>query len=241
MCKYKLKKVVQQMSSVSIDGKSDGFGAQYQAKLSGIALARQQGRCYCHTPFVEMEHLEDETVLSMEAFGGLRSDPCCDPLNTETIPFAQEVHYASDPSTYYTDNVRQYLRQLYDSNTKEKKDNCDVIIHARRGDQKNGDPRFTSDARIIKTVEKAKEWFPTEQICLFSEGKAEDFHFVKGVDLHLNGSVRDTFHSMVSAPHLVVADSSFSYTAALLNENDVIVTNSDWWHKPLSHWRTMRL
>ena len=144
------------------------------------------------------------------------------------------------------------LRQLYNSNAKEKKDNCDVIIHARRGDahpssdyaQKNnpnGDPRFTSDSRIIKTVEKVKEWFSTKQICLFSEGEAEDFAFVEGVDLHLNGSVRDTFHSMVSAPHLVVADSSFSYTAALLNENDVIVTNPDWWHKPLSHWRTMKL
>ncbi len=32
-----------------------------------------------------MEHLEGETVESMEAFGGLRSDPCCDSPKTETI------------------------------------------------------------------------------------------------------------------------------------------------------------
>ena len=236
-----------------IAGKTDGFGAQYQAKLSGVALARKEGRCYCHAPFDTMEHLDggDETVSDMEAFGGMRSDACCNTQNVETRLYADEVHWSAKPSDYYTSDVRRELRDMYDANPKRKTDACEVVIHARRGDSHpsheyakrhnpDGDPRFTSDTRLQSTVAQAKARFPDEKVCVFSEGDRESFPALPAdVELHLNGSIRDTFHSMVTAPRLVVADSSFSYTAGLLNQNQVYVTNRHWWHRPLDHWESL--
>ena len=57
-----------------------------------------------------------------------------------------------------------------------------------------------------------------------------------GVDVHLNGNVKESFHMMVSARRLVIAKSSFSYVAGLLNKNNVYYANQNWWHKPLDHW-----
>ena len=241
------------MSSICIDGKSDGFGAQYQAKMSGIALSRKESRCYCHEPFKTMEHLDDtgESVADMEAFCGLRSDRCCDRTDMSTVPISDAVHWAKRPSEYYSDDVLAEIRAMYDSGPKPRvPSECDIVIHARRGDtdpshqyakrhHPQGDPRFTSDSRIAKTIERMKHDFPGEQICVFSEGKKTDFRLPRDVKLYLNGSVRSVFHAMVSAPRLVIADSSFSYTAGLINQNAVYTTNPEWWHKPLDRWHQL--
>jgi hypothetical protein len=52
--------------------------------------------------------------------------------------------------------------------------------------------------------------------------------------MHLNGDVFECLHSLITADILVMAKSSFSYTAALLSRG--IVIYSPFWHAPLQQW-----
>ena len=65
----------------------------------------------------------------------------------------------------------------------------------------------------------------------------EAFSEIKVV-MHINEEIQLTFHHLVMADVLVLARSSFSYCAGLLNKNIKIanlITN--WWHKPLRSWQ----
>ena len=72
-------------------------------------------------------------------------------------------------------------------------------------------------------------------------GETQDFKNIINeypkVVLHLDENIRITFHSLVKADLLILSKSSFSYSAALLNENIVDATIiKSWWHKPLKKW-----
>ena len=56
-------------------------------------------------------------------------------------------------------------------------------------------------------------------ISICSEGNESDFNELKEsyVDFYLNKCVKTTFHMMVKAKVLIVAKSSFSYAAGILN------------------------
>ena len=78
---------------------------------------------------------------------------------------------------------------------------------------------------------------------IFSEGEETDFQDiveafpnVKTV-MHINEEIQLTFHYLVMADVLILAKSSFSYCAGLLNKNKIIANLiSKWWHKPLRSW-----
>ncbi len=55
-----------------------------------------------------------------------------------------------------------------------------------------------------------------------------------GTVFHLNECPFTTFHHMVSADVLVMAKSSFSYSAALFSNGIKIYL--PFWHKPLQNW-----
>ena len=81
-------------------------------------------------------------------------------------------------------------------------------------------------------------------IHIFSQGEESDFKDItdsfnnKSIIFHLNEEIQLTFHSLVKADYLIIAKSSFSYSAALFNENTVIGnTVTRWWHKPLKKWK----
>lgn len=82
------------------------------------------------------------------------------------------------------------------------------------------------------------------RVHIFSEGKPDDFTDIEeiinnntSIEFHLQEDIQNTFHAMVEADILIVAKSSFSYTAALLNKNKIIGNLiENWWHKPLESW-----
>ena len=72
---------------------------------------------------------------------------------------------------------------------------------------------------------------------IYSQGEVADFNdflCIPNIFLHINGDVFETFVDLVSADILITSFSSFSYTAALLNENTVYYHR--FWHSPLKHW-----
>jgi hypothetical protein len=82
-----------------------------------------------------------------------------------------------------------------------------------------------------------KKEYPTYTITLHSQGNLADFSDLMGENItcKLNEDIRQTFHSFVTAKVFVMAKSSLSYSAAILNEGTVYY--QEFWHKPLDGWK----
>ena len=81
-----------------------------------------------------------------------------------------------------------------------------------------------------------KTKYPNYNIIIFSEGNIDDFKDfnLEENNFKLNLEIKETFHSLVKAKILITSKSSFSYSAALLNENTIYYM--DFWHKALDNW-----
>lgn len=222
------------MKTLTIKGKSDGFGAQYQAILSGIAYCNYMNYKYIHTPFSRMSH--NENITNLNQFIGIP------PSNETQIDIIEkccgDVHFSKNPDIYYTPEVLTMIRTYYYSTNKPNIQNPDIAIHIRRGDVKeNNEKRFTNNDQYKQIISFLLKTYPNYNITIFSEGKKEDFNdFInERIYFQLNTDIEETFHSLVSAKILVTAKSSFSYCAALLNNNDIYYL--PFWHNPLKHWK----
>lgn len=222
----------------TIAGKSDGFGAQYHAFMSGIAYSEHKGYIYVHTPIKLTSRNQNKNILNNFIGIIVNIYPNKD---SELIveKFSKEVHYSDKPSIYYTEKVLTQIRYYYYSVPKPIIDNIDIAIHIRRGDVNGHNEhkkRYTSNAIYKKIILSLKTKYPTYTITVFSEGQYQQFADLglEQKDFKLNVDIYKTFHSLVRAKVLVMAKSSFSYGAGLLNEN--IVYYEDFWHKSLDNW-----
>ena len=152
------------------------------------------------------------------------------------------VHETSVPDIYYTDDVIQQIKDFYNSTPKPTLDVNDIVIHIRRGDitARNHD-RYTHNHVYKQIIKQLNEKYPTYKITIHSQGNIEDFSdlFSDNVSFSLNKELRVTFHSMATAKVLVMSKSSLSYSAAILNGNDVYYI--PFWHKPLSRWKNINM
>ena len=96
--------------------------------------------------------------------------------------------------------------------------------------------RYNSDGYFLDHIKDIRSRHPEAVIHVVSDGKPEVFGNFKmdGVVLHINEPVFDTFMMMVYANILVTSKSTFSYTAAMFNKNEVRYTRCC--HTPESHW-----
>ncbi|NBX49283.1 hypothetical protein EBT25_04925 [bacterium] len=96
--------------------------------------------------------------------------------------------------------------------------------------------RFSSDGYFLKHIKDIRYHHPDAVIHVVSDGRPDIFGNFKmdGVVLHINEPVVDTFMMMVYADILVTSKSTFSYTAAMFNKNEVRYTQCC--HTPESHW-----
>ena len=212
----------------------DGFGAQYQAMMSGIAYAHFMNYQYVHTPFRFLDH--NANVRLMNRFIGI-------PVSREKADIREEgsavVNSSDTPDQYYTDEVMAKIRGWYYATEKPTVDPEQIAIHIRRGDaaRQNLTFRLTSNAFYRRLISELELEYPGLRVRIHSEGEPADFSDLESenVDLALNEDLRVTFHSLVRAKVLVTAKSSLSYAAALLNENTVYYI--PFWHKPLRGWK----
>jgi len=224
-------------TNYTITGKNDGFGAQYQAIMSGIAYCRFKNYNYIHTPFKEIQHNGD--IKSLNNFIGIPNLHSENDMNIDiTKRYSKEVHLSNNPSIFYTNDTIALLRNYYYTTSKPVIEKVDIAIHIRRGDVNMNTPkRYTSNSYYNKIIKFLNYKYPTYNIVIFSEGNIEDFNELNGNNIlfNLNKSIEETFHSFVSAKILVTAKSSFSYSAAILNTNEIYYI--DFWHKPLKNWK----
>ena len=243
----------------TITGKTDGFGAQYLAIMSGIAICKYKNYDYLHTPIKKLEH--NENVDDMNKFIGIKNikntDNTKNNKNNRVVLIKNEicfeVMFSQNPSIYYRQDVIDVIKNFYYSNSKPIIEDIDIAIHIRRGDvYKNSKmgpllvretkgwrgniDRFIDDKFYIDIIDKLLIKYPTYIIHIYSEGKVEDFSIKEDsrIKFHLNENLVTTYHSFVRAKVLVMARSCLSYSAGILNENEVYYM--DFWHKKLDHW-----
>lgn len=206
--------------------KSDGFGAQYWAMMSGIAICEYKGYTYFHTPFKSIEH--DVNVEQLNEFIGIKQEDSYDESLKQSIiveMYSSEVLNAENPNLYFSDNVLNKIRTMYYSSYKPDIPNIDIAIHIRRGDVSENDPstksRYTDNKTYVAIINQLKKLYPTYKITIFSEGTVDDFKELNLDESNfiLNGDIRFTFHCMVCAKVLITAMSAFSNAAGLLNVN----------------------
>ena len=116
-----------------------------------------------------------------------------------------------------------------------------VAIHIRRGEiSKENSKRYTSNhfvSNIIKKISTVLNDYGHKPIFhIYSQGDDADFSEIAqdSIFFHLNECQFTTFHHMVSADVLVMARSSFSYSAALFSKG--IIFYLPFWHRPLQNW-----
>lgn len=221
------------MKTLTITGKCDGFGAQYQAIMSGIAYCNYMNYEYIHTPFVKIAH--DGNIEELNQFIGI---PSSKERNIDIVmKCCGDVHFSKTPDIYYNSHVLNKLRQYYDSTVKPNIVGPTIALHIRRGDVKeNNEKRYTRNNKYKEIISLLLEKYPNDIITIFSEGTIDEFRDLQQdrIVFQLNDSIEETFHSLVTAKVLVTAKSSFSYCAALLNKNEVYYM--PFWHNPLKHW-----
>jgi hypothetical protein len=100
--------------------------------------------------------------------------------------------------------------------------------------------RFIHDDYFLFVIDNIRKTNRNEKIKfhIISEGEIEKFAKYKqeDIEIHLNESIETTFIRMVMADFLVLSASSFSYSAALLNENDILYKK--FWHPKLITWKS---
>ena len=178
-------------------------------------------------------------------FIGVKSDEDYTGPTDKSHPYIKEIHWAKDPSIYYTTQVLDKIKKMYYSTEKPVPCKYDIAIHIRRGDvgeDTRWKGRYVSNHMYVDFINLLRKEHPNYSICIYSEGNVDDFKEFKNLNVHfaLNDDIKTTFHGLVTAKILVTAISSFSYAAALLSEGDIYTWPSTY-EKPMPHWNIINI
>lgn len=249
--------------------RNDGLGAQVQAYLSVLLIAKQYNLTYIHTPFKILDHEKGNEKFFEDFFNLGDNKININDLNTNLLeiktikhPFeikvkenilykTQGLHQYADkyPNSYLNimDNIE---KKFFDESKKQFQisstaSTFSIALHIRRGDvslNKNSG-RFTENiyyVEVLKFLYKLFEEFNIKlDIHLYSQGKVEDFQELNEFDI--------TFHLNESL------DSTF---IGLVNKDILVMSKSSlsycaalysknivlykpFWHNPLSKWHTI--
>ena len=229
---------------LTIKGKTDGFGCQLNAKLSGIAFCFDNNRYeYVHTPFTAVSHGwgSQEKVKRINDFLGIPYQHN-DKINV-CHRFMKKVF--NNPNEFYTDEVLYHLRNMFWSNKKYESLE-QITVHIRRGDiqphRHDGGRRLRYQANdwYTKTIPKVARHYPDSYpIVIHSEGNIEQFQSIKngcpdsisermifklGKESNSSECEHDmlsAFYEMVASKVFVQSKSGLSYTAGIFNDNAV--------------------
>lgn len=245
----------------------DGMGAQYQRVIGLIALAEFYGCVYVHTPIKQMEHVYDASIieqfLQINSYYNkedIKFDKIYnvknDGIELAILNFKNESNTTNillnisnplallDANTTMYDKVMPTLRKIKQSRELVyfKQDVMNVAVHIRRGDvnEKQHPDRYLSTQYFKTIIDKLLVQYPDASVCIFTELTAEnnvEFNIFDNIKIISAGDVLTTFEHLVKADILITSKSSFSYVAALYNENTVLYTN--FWHKPLCTWKIL--
>ena len=132
----------------TIRGRTDGFGSQYNAILSGLAFCEHSPDYnYVHTPLRDVSHgwRDKQKVAELNEFIGIpdgREDKEIHKSETRNKTLGLD----SQPSNWYDDKTLEKIRNYYWSSAKPRPCKQDIVVHMRRGDINVSD-RLKKDGR----------------------------------------------------------------------------------------------
>lgn len=226
---------------ITIIRNGEGFGSIYQSIMSGIAYCEYYNKIFIYTPVTFIGH--NVSNVDFEKITGLNELLNCNSREIKKYEYIREVHFSKTPDIYYTEKVRNKLRNLYYKNTKIKNCKYDIAVHIRRGDvvSQKQNHRYISMIDYKNIILDLKKKYPEYSICVYSEGNIKDFKELNDLNINyvLDGDPLYTFQNLVAAKILVTAKSSFSYSAALLSEGIIYYIPQK--HKPLNNWNVLNV
>lgn len=125
-----------------------------------------------------------------------------------------------------------------------------IAAHIRRGDVgadamggSTGQPRWVGEDWYVKLLRRIRQNpdFAAMEVRVYALGEPSDFPMLQreGVTLCLNGDRDKDFVELCAAKVLIVAPSSFSFTAGLASQGAVIAQHP-WWHHVPDEGRWLR-
>ena len=262
---------------ITVSGKTDGFGAQYSAFMSGYALSRYLNKEYCHLPITKSS-IHWIPITQANLLTGLEILGNKDEEGLKCVERCKiQPHYHSEIESIgvndvYTLQIRNELRSMYNKGVEKvdslviynnKKNNLHqknqkplligkakckygdlngphVAVHIRRGDVSNFNRnkiRYTSTHDFISIMEHVKTTIlqtnhnssplfhiftekgginNTEKLLLF--GSNQKMSRRRRILIRDTESMIRTFQCMVYADYLIMSQSAFSLSAAMLTQ-----------------------
>jgi len=234
------------MVRYTIAGKRDGFGSQYHGIMAGIAYCKKMNYEYVHTPMSHISHSQNKNI---KKFNNLIGIPYSQNKTTDIDIIKPNsftgTNIGKNPDSYFTNDVIKIIRNYYYLNSKPDIEEIDIAIHVRRGDVSDKTcnekikSRYTSNDYYVKIINFMRKKYPNLKITIFSEGIIDDFKELQddNISFELNSDLIQSFHSFVKAKVFVMAKSSLSFCAGILNENEIYYI--DWWCRPLNKWNKL--
>lgn len=115
--------------------------------------------------------------------------------------------------------------------------NNEIIVHIRRKDAIfYGNDRFLSDEYYLEILEKLKPFSQNYKVTIHTQRKNFDYTKYQDWDVCYDDEIEDfeLFNKMINCRVLIVGKSSFSITAAMLNNNIIVYPPQP--TKGLSRW-----
>tara|TARA_Y100001973_G_C5201298_1_gene337886 strand:- start:2682 stop:3617 length:936 start_codon:yes stop_codon:yes gene_type:complete len=185
--------------TLTIKGKTDGFGAQYNAILSGFAFCdNREDFTYIHTPFYSISHgwgwvnaTEPESSWKkrtdvLNEFIGIpdgRSSMNGKRVDIRIRKGVGSVFRDKRPSNWYTESTRQKIRDHYWSTSKPPSCEQDIVVHIRRGDvqpeRRDRNSRWTGNEWYRDRIPWVASKYPDNYtIAVHSEGEMSEFESI---------------------------------------------------------------
>ena len=247
--------------------RDDGFGAQFQYILFSILFTELTGNTYIYTDIIDIEHItktarikendNDNTFEEIINYMSIKQNYInydtvkdIDTINKLDIHFVLRNVENNIDNIFNSDIFLKYKSYFY----KDKKSRFDskyvnIAIHIRRLSNYEKEQNMYQEMRhgvsnlyYLDKINLIRDIYNGKQIKfhIYSQGKVENFNELISDDVifHLNEKVLDTFTDLVFADILITSPSSFSYTAALLSNNEIWYLT--FWHPPLRHWKVFK-
>ena len=220
----------------------DGFGSQFQHIIACILFSRHYNMEYVHRPLELVEHNYDNNSKFVEnlnslikiksTYRRLNEVPSIEYKNKCTQKnFKKLLDMHVDE--WLQDPVLDELRDVFKP---PKREYVHVAIHVRKTNKQDNRHVFDQDDDIIALMHTlAKD---NIQFHIYSQGDQANFQkflVFPGIKWHLNEDITTTFRDMVNADILIIAKSSLSYAAALLNKG--MIYYQPFWHAFAAHWK----
>lgn len=248
--------------------RTDGGGAQIQARLSTLLFAKAHGIAFINTEIKGAHFSEgpdwDENWNAIMRFpqsikdhSEFRTLPIRGPwhfltsllwlyyegaqtsTDARTLFVVEQMHWFTDFRAELFVSEARELRALFQPSIRSRNSE-QIVIHLRRGKDPTVPVRFKPDSDVVKIVKGLRREFPRFQIRIYTNEFSSSLQDNLG-DLAVLDATANPFEAithMQAARVLIIAKSSMSYVAGLVSEG--VVFSPDFWHPRIPSWRNER-